>query len=177
MRTEIPEVLIRIIRTCKASPSQWNAWDAKGRYWYLRYRDGRGTMGPDYETMTECFYADDRPDSLISIGDFLRRLGVAFEPAGSLSLENMTFQEVPSLPGLLSRDRNMSSNETATEGVTVKKATDKIWEAWNENPLAVIGVAAGVIIATAKLLDSVTAMQNARSWKKEVNRRDRKNRK
>jgi hypothetical protein len=55
----------------------------------------------------------------------------------------------------------------------MKKAADRIKQAWEENPLAVIVVASGAVLATAKLIDSVTAAQNAKSWKKEVNRRDR----
>jgi hypoxanthine-guanine phosphoribosyltransferase len=55
----------------------------------------------------------------------------------------------------------------------MKKATDKIKQAWEENPLAVIAVASGAVIATAKLIDSLTAAKNAQSWKKEVQRRER----
>ena len=48
--------LVRIIQTCAAMPSQWDAWDLDGNYWYLRYRFSRGTAerqpGPDYTTWT-----------------------------------------------------------------------------------------------------------------------------
>jgi hypothetical protein len=30
------------VQTCDACPSQWDAWDSEGRYWYLRYRYGHG---------------------------------------------------------------------------------------------------------------------------------------
>lgn len=44
-------VIVRVVETCPACPSQWDAWDDQGRYWYLRYRHGRGTAeiqpGPD----------------------------------------------------------------------------------------------------------------------------------
>lgn len=36
--------LVRVVQTCPACPSQWNAWDAAGQYYYLRYRGGRGTV-------------------------------------------------------------------------------------------------------------------------------------
>lgn len=36
--------LVRAIQTCIACPSQWDAWDADGNYYYLRYRHGRGEM-------------------------------------------------------------------------------------------------------------------------------------
>lgn len=60
--------------------------------------------------------------------------------------------------------------------MNVTAAKDKLRQAWDENPLAVIAVASGAVIATAKLLDSVTAAKNTRTWKKEVNRRDRNSR-
>jgi hypothetical protein len=37
-------VLARVIRTCIAVPSQWNAWITQGQYLYLRYRSGIGTV-------------------------------------------------------------------------------------------------------------------------------------
>jgi hypothetical protein len=45
-------VLVRAVQTCVAFPSQWNAWDADGQYYYLRHRAGRGSVdafdSPDY---------------------------------------------------------------------------------------------------------------------------------
>jgi hypothetical protein len=52
-----------------------------------------------------------------------------------------------------------------------EKAKMKIRQAWEENPVVVAGVGAAVVTAAAKLLDSVTAARNSRSWKKEVDRR------
>ncbi len=47
-------IIVRVIQTCTACPSQWDAWDLDGNYWYLRYRHGVGTAtrqpGPDWET-------------------------------------------------------------------------------------------------------------------------------
>lgn len=40
-----------------------------------------------------------------------------------------------------------------------------------ENPVVALGVAAAAITAGAKLLDTVTAISNSRTHKKEVNRR------
>lgn len=37
-------VFTRTVQTCLCFPSQWNAWDADGQYYYLRYRSGRGTI-------------------------------------------------------------------------------------------------------------------------------------
>lgn len=48
---------------------------------------------------------------------------------------------------------------------------DKLKRQWDENPLLVITVGAFAANAAAKLLGSVTAASNARTWKMEVNRR------
>jgi hypothetical protein len=76
-------ILVRAVQTCPAAPSQWDAWDLDGRYWYLRYRSGHGGMGRGYG------YADERfsfeaepgePESEIGLGDFLDRVGVSWKP-------------------------------------------------------------------------------------------------
>jgi hypothetical protein len=36
--------LVRAVRTALACPSQWDAWDADGNYYYLRFRHGYGEM-------------------------------------------------------------------------------------------------------------------------------------
>lgn len=36
--------LIRVVQEGIAAPSQWNAWDEDGLYYYLRYRHGKGTV-------------------------------------------------------------------------------------------------------------------------------------
>lgn len=45
---------VRVVETCIAAPNQWDAWDADGQYYYLRFRYGRGTVerlpGPDVTT-------------------------------------------------------------------------------------------------------------------------------
>jgi hypothetical protein len=56
----------------------------------------------------------------------------------------------------------------------MNKAKAKIQQAWDENPLAVIAIASGAAIAAAKLIDSISAASNSRSWKKEVDRRVKK---
>jgi hypothetical protein len=37
-------VLVRATQTCMATPSQWDAWDGDGNYYYLRYRSGYGEI-------------------------------------------------------------------------------------------------------------------------------------
>lgn len=36
--------LAQVVRTCLASPSQWDAWTTEGQYLYLRYRHGEGSV-------------------------------------------------------------------------------------------------------------------------------------
>ena len=44
-------------------------------------------------------------------------------------------------------------------------------QAWNDNPLGVIGMGAAAAVAAAKVLDSVSAAQGRRAYAKDVNRR------
>lgn len=48
---------------------------------------------------------------------------------------------------------------------------DRIKQTWNDNPLAVIAIAAFAATAAAKVMDANTSRQNAKSWQKEVDRR------
>lgn len=59
------------------------------------------------------------------------------------------------------------------KGLIMNKAFEKIKQAWEENPIAVIIVASFAATAAAKLIDASTARANAQSWRTEVNRRDR----
>lgn len=36
--------LVRAVQTSVACPAQWDAWDAEGRYYYLRFRHGCGSV-------------------------------------------------------------------------------------------------------------------------------------
>ena len=36
--------IVRAVQTAMACPSQWDAWDADGNYYYLRYRSGCGQV-------------------------------------------------------------------------------------------------------------------------------------
>jgi hypoxanthine-guanine phosphoribosyltransferase len=49
---------------------------------------------------------------------------------------------------------------------------DRLKNAFNDNPLVVIGVMSGAVAAAAKLIDAVTKASNSRVWKKEVKRRE-----
>lgn len=36
--------LTKVVSTCSSHPAQWDAWDADGQYYYLRYRSHHGTV-------------------------------------------------------------------------------------------------------------------------------------
>ena len=82
-----PITLVRVVQTCPSLPSQWDAWDTGGRYYYLRYRSGRGTVdtyeNPDRETWTTPpdggvahFERGDAYDGEIALTDFLNAAGL-----------------------------------------------------------------------------------------------------
>ena len=79
-----PEViLVRAVQTCGGCPSQWDAWDLDGRYWYLRFRHGYGTMSRDYFTEDAPLSFDagcDGLDGVIGLEDFCERAGVTWAP-------------------------------------------------------------------------------------------------
>ncbi|MER7766992.1 hypothetical protein [Kitasatospora sp. NPDC096140] len=100
METDEGRKLVRVVQTCSACPSQWDAWTADGQYLYLRYRHGEGSVewhpGPDDEADTpESWNAglsgllvewDDGTDGgVISLGDFLAAAGLVLAPGASVS--------------------------------------------------------------------------------------------
>jgi len=83
--TEI--IIVRTVETCSACPSQWDAWDSSGQYWYLRYRHGIGSAErqprPDVETWTMREpdiefdgQVNGMADGVISLEDFARLAGI-----------------------------------------------------------------------------------------------------
>ncbi|MGR6922591.1 hypothetical protein ACU635_50770 [[Actinomadura] parvosata] len=86
--------LTRVVQTCYACPSQWDAWDADGRYYYLRYRWGVGTVetqpGPDMNTWTDreplaSFEHGDDLSGTISLTDFMALAGLTLAPGAEVS--------------------------------------------------------------------------------------------
>lgn len=80
--------LSRVVQTCHACPSQWNAWDADGRFYYLRFRCGHGSVetaaGPrDYvdpetpNTLVAEFTHGDRWSGELTLDEFLALAGMA----------------------------------------------------------------------------------------------------
>ncbi|MFJ2004788.1 hypothetical protein [Streptomyces chartreusis] len=79
--------LVRVVRTCTAVPSQWNAWTGDGQYLYLRYRSGIGTVDAyDTEDSTQWtripngeiahFDTGDRLDGEMDLVEFCERAGL-----------------------------------------------------------------------------------------------------
>lgn len=84
--------LARVVETCSACPSQWDAWTVDGHYLYLRYRGGVGTVdaydapGPDGWTrvpdgaVARFEDPDDPLNGCISLEEFCARAGLALAP-------------------------------------------------------------------------------------------------
>ncbi|WP_093863428.1 hypothetical protein [Streptomyces sp. TLI_053] len=92
--------LVRVVQTCSAYPSQWDAWTADGQYLYLRYRHGEGCVewhpGPEDDADTPASWNeglsgllvewDDGTDGgVISLEDFLAAAGLVLAPGASVS--------------------------------------------------------------------------------------------
>jgi hypothetical protein len=83
-------VLARVVETCSACPSQWDAWTATGQYLYLRYRFGIGTVdtydSTDCETWTRppdgevARFGESSLDGDINLADFLQATGLQLAP-------------------------------------------------------------------------------------------------
>jgi hypothetical protein len=78
-------IIVKAIQTCSACPSQWDAWDLDGNYWYLRYRHGQGTAerqpSPDPATWNSkppniAFEHGDLWDGCIELEEFCQRAGL-----------------------------------------------------------------------------------------------------
>ncbi|WP_432010160.1 hypothetical protein [Streptomyces cucumeris] len=69
--------LARVVQTCRACPSQWDAWTVTGQYLYLRYRFGIGTVQAQPS-------AD--PDTWVGGGELLAEFGES-SMDGTIELE------------------------------------------------------------------------------------------
>lgn len=85
--------IVRARQTGVVCPSQWDAWDAAGRYYYLRHRNGRGSVdhfpSPDIDTWgtdqlgnVAAFSGDMEysEDPRAELADFCRRAGITLAP-------------------------------------------------------------------------------------------------
>jgi len=58
---------------------------------------------------------------------------------------------------------------TTKENVMHKTWKDKLKQAWDENPVAVIAVGALAATAAAKLIDAMSAAQGRRAYARQIN--------
>ncbi len=92
------QALVRVVQTCSACPSQWDAWTADGQHLYLRYRHGEGCVerhpGPDIDTpdswaegLSELLveWDDGTGSGVISLQAFLTAAGLKLAPGASVS--------------------------------------------------------------------------------------------
>lgn len=80
-------ILVRVEQTCFACPAQWDAWDADGSQYYLRYRHSFGSAervrrgadewldGDRREPVGE-FETDEDDGGVISLEEFCERAGL-----------------------------------------------------------------------------------------------------
>lgn len=87
--------LVRVVQTCWACPSQWDAWDVDGQTYYLRYRSGVGTVEAVLtptttpESLNDArlvarFQHDDRLAGYIELEEFCRLAGISLAPDGEV---------------------------------------------------------------------------------------------
>ncbi|MFE3514334.1 hypothetical protein [Streptomyces sp. NPDC059166] len=88
--------LALVVRTCLASPSQWDAWTTDGQYLYLRYRHGEGSVEqhPSEDTDTWdgegsrllTLWDDGTDGGEISLPGFLAAAGLRLAPDAEVSV-------------------------------------------------------------------------------------------
>lgn len=86
--------ITRAVETCAACPSQWDAWDQDGRYYYLRYRFGRGTVqagGADGPVVAE--FGENSMDGCIELEEFCAEAGITLAEAASVTSYAEHFDE------------------------------------------------------------------------------------
>lgn len=94
------DVIVRVVETCASHPSQWDAWTSDGRYLFLHYRPGIGTVEhhPDsdqdswtdeaWETWlsrTVKEWNDGTDEGSMALTDFLTAAGLRLAPDADIS--------------------------------------------------------------------------------------------
>lgn len=72
-------VLTKVVQTCSACPSQWDAWDADGNYYYLRFRFGHGKISKEnsWPDFLADFTEDDEWAGCIDLQEFMKQPEIA----------------------------------------------------------------------------------------------------
>ncbi|GAA2199902.1 hypothetical protein [Streptomyces bangladeshensis] len=85
--------LARVVETCCACPSQWDAWTTDGQYLYLRYRHGIGSVEAqpsndpdtwDLDRPPLVEWDDDAGGGDIDLHEFLERAGLRLAPSADV---------------------------------------------------------------------------------------------
>ncbi len=92
MSEEKEITLVRAVQTSIACPSQWDAWDEEGNYYYLRFRSGCGAISkfpdenwvnarptPKREHIAD-FEVEDEWAGVISLEEFAEKAGIKLSP-------------------------------------------------------------------------------------------------
>jgi hypothetical protein len=80
-----PLILGRVVQTCWACPSQWDAWTVDGQYLYLRYRWGVGTVDDEDDRELTRFETGDELGGCMDIDEFLSRSGLLLADSAEVS--------------------------------------------------------------------------------------------
>jgi len=86
-------IITRAVQTSMACPAQWDAWDADGNYYYLRFRHGYGTVtqyenedwvGADpqqeHRHVADFEHGSDQDLGAITLPEFAGRAGLQLAP-------------------------------------------------------------------------------------------------
>lgn len=87
------EPLWRVVETCMACPSQWDAWTTDGQYLYLRYRHGIGSVETQPSNDSDTWdmdrpplieWDDDTGNGDIGLDEFLEKAGLQLAPGAEV---------------------------------------------------------------------------------------------
>ncbi|MEV4575933.1 hypothetical protein AB0K16_22075 [Nonomuraea jabiensis] len=76
---------MKVVQTCSACPSQWDAWTADGDYIYMRYRGGYGYAKSNRHGYIAEFTHGDYLDSYMTLEDFLEKSGLSLANSTDIS--------------------------------------------------------------------------------------------
>jgi hypothetical protein len=98
-----PITLVKTVQTCIACPSQWDAWDAEGQYYYLRHRHGRGSVDafPTSNVATWgsqplggiAHFRGELPQDTTELAGFCEQAGITLSPDAEIITYQQYLQE------------------------------------------------------------------------------------
>lgn len=96
----MPEIiLVKAVQTCWAAPVQWDAWDQSGRYWYIRFRSGRGTAGRTYSIDdAPIYFLVETEGDEITLEEFCVFAGITWAPEAKIP--GTVYEDPPDIEGV-----------------------------------------------------------------------------